>query len=132
MGLIVYSKTIEGTGDRIQSVAELIIPKEEIEIYRSIDQFVDRLLLADCEGLVAVLIATKIEELLQLTSILPVLRKVRIILILPDRKPETINIGYKLEPRFLSYIDSGFFEVQAVLKKMYESMSNSKAIPILS
>jgi len=33
-------------------------------------------------------------------------------------KPETIRIGYQLEPRFLSFVDKGFSEVKAVLKKM--------------
>jgi hypothetical protein len=41
---------------------------------------------------------------------------------LPDRKPETIKIGYQLEPRFLSFIDKGYSEVKAVLRKMRESI----------
>ena len=45
-------------------------------------------------------------------------RRLRIILVLPDRAPETIKIGYQLEPRFLSFVDKGFSEVKAVLKKM--------------
>jgi hypothetical protein len=35
-------------------------------------------------------------------------------------------VGYQLEPRFLSFIDKGFTEVQAVLKKMLAGMTSLK------
>ncbi len=39
-------------------------------------------------------------------------------LVLPDRNPDTLKLGYLLEPRFISYVDSGFFEIQAMIEQM--------------
>ena len=46
------------------------------------------------------------------------LADIPVILILPDRKKETIHLGHKLCPRFLSYTDSNFSDVALVLSKM--------------
>ena len=50
---------------------------------------------------------------------------IRKIIILPDGEQVTISLAHKLYPRFLSYIDSDFSDVAAVLKKMATS-ANSK------
>ena len=67
---------------------------------------------------VVVLVANEREELAELLPIMPLFRRVKIILILPDREPETIKLGYQLEPRFLSFIDSGFTMVKEVVQRM--------------
>jgi hypothetical protein len=46
------------------------------------------------------------------------LQDVRTILILPDRRAETIATGHNLQPRFLGCLDDDAEEIAAVLKKM--------------
>jgi len=72
------------------------------------------------------LIARERNDLTELLPIIDLFRRVRIILLLPDRKPETIKIGYQLEPRFMSFVDRGFEEVRAVLAKMIVNEPLSK------
>jgi hypothetical protein len=56
--------------------------------------------------IIAVLLAVRCEDLLALFSILDLLCDFRLILILPDRKKDTIAKGHTLAPVFLSYVDS--------------------------
>ncbi|MCD6199973.1 MAG: hypothetical protein J7K15_15635, partial [Deltaproteobacteria bacterium] len=51
----------------------------------------------------------------------------RLILILPDREAGTIAKGHILRPRFLTYLDSDFTEVAAVLKKMLSNTDGNFA-----
>ena len=66
---------------------------------------------------VAVILAASEEDLLTILSISDLLYDVRFILILPDREDITVAIGHS-SGRFMSYADSDFREVTAVLGKM--------------
>lgn len=118
MGVILYTKNMDASGERLQAIAESVAPGERIEVFRSIESLSERLLISNYACAVAILVTTNKQELKHFLLKMDILRKARLILILPDREPETIKIGYKLEPRFLSYIDSGFSEVRGVLQKM--------------
>ena len=67
---------------------------------------------------IAVILAASDNDLLTILSISHLLYDVRFILVLPDREDPTVAIGHSLRPRFLSYTDSDFREVTAVLGKM--------------
>ena len=49
------------------------------------------------------------------------LSETRIILILPDKEPETIKLGHQLFPRYQDFIDSNFTEVGEVLRKLMQT-----------
>jgi hypothetical protein len=118
LNLILYTKKTESFGIKLRVVFESLVSRDEIELHHSIESLRNRLLRTTYNDGIVVLITDTREELSELLPILYLFRKVRIILVLPDRKPETIKFGYKLEPRFLGFIDQGFTEVKAVLKKM--------------
>jgi hypothetical protein len=46
------------------------------------------------------------------------LRDSRLILVLPDEEMETVSRGHVLRPRFITYAESDFIDVSAVLGKM--------------
>lgn len=118
MNLIIYNKKIDSGENEFQFVFKPLFSKNEIEIFHSIEGLRQRILRTTYDEGIVVLIAERREELSELLPIIHLFRRLRIILVLPDRKPETIKIGYQLEPRFLSFVDKGFSEVKAVLKKM--------------
>ena len=62
------------------------------------------------------------KELLEIHSMRDLFRDIRIVLILPDRSGDTVSMGFKLFPRFVSYADGNFMDVAAVLNKMLEFM----------
>ena len=97
---------------------EDVVPSEDTEIYGSVDKLAQRLRRPSYHIGIAVLLISGREELWDVLSIRHLLDNVKVILILPDRKNETIELGHKLRPRFLSYADSDLKDVAAVLKKM--------------
>jgi len=109
---------IEGTGELLRKMIENVVPNENTEIYSTIDTLGKRLRRPSYNIAIAVLLISSREELRDVLSIRHLFDNIKIVLILPDRNNETIVIGHKLRPRFLSYTDSDFKDVAAVLKKM--------------
>jgi hypothetical protein len=127
MSLVLYSKKDEGSTAEFKVLCESLLPNGDVKTFGSQDELKKWLLTTGYDDeAVVVLMAQKRDELTELLPIIHLFRKVRIILILPDSKPETIKIGYKLEPRFLSFASSDSGEIQAVLAKMLKSGSKGK------
>jgi hypothetical protein len=128
-------------GERLQRVIQDLVPKEKLEVYKTFESFSERLRKPMDDIPVAVILAASEDDLLTILSISHLLYDVRFILILPDREDPTVAIGHSLRPRFLSYTDSDFREVTAVLGKMIggfyydrkrKEQFNSQAYPVRS
>ena len=118
MNLLFYTTEEEETGGRFQKVIDTIVPKGMGETHCTIKSLAHRLRQPRYESTIAVLLAATREDLYDLLSIRDLLRGISIILILPDRNADTIAKGHILRPRFLTYKDSNFGEITAVLGKM--------------
>ena len=116
--LLFYANGSNGAGKRLQKVVEELVPKDRLEICRTIESFSGRLCRPGCRDAIAVLLAASAKELVDFLFIRDLLSDVRIILIVPDRDDATISRGHKLYPRFLSYMDTDFNDVASVLGKM--------------
>jgi len=118
LNLIIYKKTKDTAEGPLQVLCESLVSKQNIDIYHSLAPLKQKILRTSYDEGIVILIAERRDDLAELVPILELFRKLRIILVLPDREPETIQIGYRLEPRFMSFIDRGHSEIKAVLKKM--------------
>jgi hypothetical protein len=119
--LLLYAPVSEGVGEQLQKMIEELVSENNVEIYRSIESLAHRLRQPKNDLPVAVLHAARRKDLSDIVSIRGLLRDVRIILVLPDRDENTIAQGHTLRPRFLSYTDSDFADISAVLEKCLES-----------
>ena len=132
MSLLYYRPPQNSAAEKLQFIIESEIPDQQLEIFHSIEGFTRRLSQSARGNCTAVILAEDITDLQNLFTLKKLLKDIRIILILPDRTEEMISIGYKLHPRFLSYMDSEFSEVAIVLKKMIklvgENLSNKHTI----
>jgi len=70
------------------------------------------------EAVVFVLLVSGRQELMELGEYQEWLRDCRLILVLPDDDMETISRGHTLRPRFVTYAESDFIDISAVLGKM--------------
>ena len=122
MELILYKKDYDDFEAKICGVIESVVSKEKTAIFRSVEGMIERILHLTNNPEIAVLIIKSKEELLQLYSSLNVLRRAEMLLILPDRNPETIKLGYKLKPRFSACLHNDFWVIQTVLKQMLLSL----------
>ena len=102
----------------LETVIEKVIPNDQIQIFRDTKSFGQRLKTPGRPPKAAVLLASTREDLLEIKPLNGLLENIKFILILPDREKDTISQGHSLRPRYLSYVDAGFLDVGAVLKKM--------------
>ena len=126
MKLLVYAAKSDGVAQDLQQVIEEIVPKENLEIYRYFNSLSYRLQ-QPMNGLeIAILLAVSDQDLADFLSLQDLLSEIRTILILPDREPSTFARAHILRPRFMTYTDSDFGDVKAVLSKMIDGQNSRR------
>jgi hypothetical protein len=125
--IIVYSKATNGIGARLQEAVETILPRANVEFFHSIYRLSERLHRPALSFPIIVLLAMNREDLENIIAIQDLLFDSRIVLILPDKEDDTLALGHSLRPRFVSYRDSSFKDVGAVLGKMVNRPETIKA-----
>ena len=119
--ILYYVKSITKSGRHVQQIIEAFVPDGKIEICRSIAGLSAKLRQPGLGFYIIVIQAADREDLDKLYDLRDLFSNLRTILILPDRHRGTISKGYKLYPRFLTFIDSDFKETKAVLGKLLET-----------
>ena len=130
MNLFIYAKELKGATNRLRWQVESSLPGNLPETFNSVTHLSRRLCrpYARRRETIGVLFAADRQDLANLLSIRDLLDDVRIILVLPDDKKETVSAGHRLRPRYISYAGGNFEDVAAVLNKMQErSLMNEKS-----
>lgn len=118
MHLVTYWNENKGCGKRLFSAIKDVVPANSLYVYHRIGDLSREIHRIPWGASIAVLLASNKNELSEIIALKGLFQERRIILILPDRKKESISKGHALFPRFLSYADSDFRDVRAVLNKM--------------
>jgi hypothetical protein len=120
MKCIFYEKKSGIIAGQIIGLLKASAKENKTELFHTIRTLSKRLT-RPIDGLaVMVLIAGDRKDLLNILAIQKLFGVIKIIIILPDREDESVRIGYKLQPRFLTYVNGDLSEVHAVLRKMLE------------
>jgi hypothetical protein len=120
MKCIFYEKKSGIIAGQIIGLLKASAIENKTELYHTIRTLSQRLT-RPIDGLaIMVLIAGDRKDLLSILAIQKLFGFIKIIIILPDREDESVKIGYKLQPRFLTYVNGDISEVHAVLRKMLE------------
>ena len=119
MQLLFYSSGDDQNHKRLQAAVHKVIPKSQIEPFKSLGDFRERLRLPIEPDSIAVLSASNREELQQMQLLRRLLIEIYIVLVIPDRKKSTIKLAHLLLPRFLSLANSDFTDLKILLDKMY-------------
>ena len=128
MKCIFYEKKSGIIADQIIGLIKAQAANNKTELYHTIKKLSLRLSRPVEDQSVVLLIAADRIDLLAIISLQKLLGDIHVIIILPDREDESVNIGYKLKPSFLTYVNGDLSEVHAILKKLLElSGSNEKA-----
>ncbi len=96
----------------------LAYPSQRTEIFSTISSLSSRLCQPKYDLDVAVFVAASKDEVEALLSINNLIDDLPVILVLPDQGCETVSKGHIFRPRFLTYLDSDFSDILAVLEKM--------------
>jgi len=130
MTLLIYTTKMGGAGERLLQTVDTVVSGENVKIYWTIDGLSRRLRQPRKDVNLAILLASFKQDLVDLLSIRDLLSDMKIILILPDSDPETVAKGHMLRPRFLTYCDSDFVDVAAVLSLMVRNLGEDKSLDI--
>jgi len=122
MNLFLYLPQDNGAGETLVALSEKVAVDGPVIPIRSFRQLASRLGQPLNDRDVVILYLPHRRHLEEMLTIASLLERVRLIVILPDPKPETIALGHKLRPRFLTTVDQHFQDVAAVLRKMGEAV----------
>ncbi len=121
MRLLFYSSGDDQNERRLEEEVRRVIPESQIESFKSLDDFRERVRMPIEPDSIAVLSASNREELQQMQLLRELLTEIYVILVIPDRKKSTIELAHLLLPRFLSQIESDFTDLRKVVDKMYKN-----------
>ncbi len=118
MQLLLYSSTDGQNIKRLEAAVHKAIPESQIELFKRLDDFRERLRTPIEPDSIAVLSASSGEELQRMQQLRGLLTEIYVVLVIPDRKDSTIRLAHLLLPRFLSQTDDSFIDLSNVLDKM--------------
>lgn len=118
MQIILYLSGDNTINQRLRQTVEASQNPGDIHVCRSILGLRERLLEMMHDGCLVVLLAATQTDLGELLRLSQLLFDFRIILVLPDQAQETLTLGHLIYPRFITYIDSDFQDLAAVLNKL--------------
>ncbi len=121
MQLLIYSGGDSENNKRLETAVHKVIPKDRIELYKSLLDLKERLRTPVEPESVAVLSASNREELRQMQPLRRLLPELFVVLVIPDRKKSTIELAHLLLPRFLSRQSDDFEDLGKVLDKIYRT-----------
>lgn len=117
--IVVFSNSkVDGGGKRLWSKIQGRLPECPVKTCSGMDSL-QKTLCRPSHGIsIAILVAATLRELKDLISMGDLLENIRVILVLPDRAPTTLYLGFELKTSFLTFIDSDFNDVISVLNKI--------------
>ncbi|MRR16882.1 MAG: hypothetical protein EG826_10545 [Deltaproteobacteria bacterium] len=118
MGLILYSKEIKESGERLLNVIKEALPGYDLEIYSSIDDLAERLHQPLVDISVAIFHAVSHAELMEVVFLADLLTEMKVVLVLSDCKPETLKKAHIIRPRFIVSSQNDYKSLDSILKRM--------------
>ncbi len=114
--------------ERFQGLVELVNSQAEAVVTRTIDDLTHNLRQPKHDLAFVVFFAGNKQELLNIIDLSGLLQDVRIIIVLPDRDTDTIRMGHKLYPRFLTDIEDKSNTLELVINKMLDNLNPNREI----
>ena len=124
MEFFLYAKRKTGHLELLHREIDKIIPCIVVHAFNNIDTLCQQLknnTITKNNRTITLLLIDDREELQEVIKRHDQLSETRIMLILPDKEPETIKLGHRLFPRYQDFIDSNFTEVGEVLRKLIQT-----------
>ena len=118
MTIVMFYSNPKGAGERLLSEIQARIHGHRIEVDQTVKDLSDRFRRPMIDHAVIVFVAESREQLERFVAMGDLVSTVPILLVLPDRRRDTISTGHKLYPRFVTFVDSYFSDIVSVLSKL--------------
>ncbi len=127
MQILIYVKSDNEQLGVIKRLIADTVPERQLESYQDVGAFKKRLLLPQTTPFITVIAPRDFYDLGEIVALASLLRDRKVVLVLPDRREDTIRCGHLLWPRFLTFADGPLDWVVEVLNKMLEPKPLSDA-----
>ena len=128
MKCLFYEKKPGVIAERIIRLMQPSPAENKIELYHTIKTLSQRLSRPIDGQAIMIFIAADRVDLLDIVLMHKLLFDIRVIIILPDSEDESVRIGYKLKPCFLTYANGDLDEVHKVLGKLLKLSESGQRI----
>ena len=127
--ILFYGSSRHGNGDMFQNMIQRLGEEETLEVYDRIEAFSQRLRKPRGKVSIAVLAALTKSELRDIISLAELLLDLRVVLILPDLKPETVSLAHRIAPRFVTDWSTDSEKTGEVLRRMLAGTNRDRIAP---
>lgn len=133
LNLITYAAQTDQRGhDKLREIENSVCQQGiRLTVLSDLDQLVTRLDQPRSGAICLVMIVSRIEELAAISTHEMLLRDVRTVFVIPPDEEEMAVMGYRLKPSFLTFSESGVWEVIAVLRRMFLMHAVNEQVGIL-
>lgn len=125
MKIIFYSPWEENGNIHLNRLIDNFTVINGLEIYRSIENLFNRLCSPFQESSIIVLFILDNRTFDKLLPMKDLLNKNKLILVLPNHNPKTLNKAHQFKPRFISYTDMDSKYISDVIDKMLAADTKS-------
>ena len=120
--LIFFSGKNEQIRKKFLNMIATLFSENQISVHTTIESFSSDLRKLDNHHKIILILTKTQKDLLNILFLKELLNDCNIVLILPDTAKETMTQACKLYPRYISYIQSDFKDINFVLKKMIDNL----------
>jgi hypothetical protein len=113
-----YAQGDDPSEARLATAIREAIPAQAIECFTGLESFRERLRKPIDPDSIAVISAMNLDVLRRMQGLGDLLSEVFVVLVIPDRKRETIELAHHLLPRFMSRHQDDFVDLGQVLQKI--------------
>lgn len=113
---------LEQDRQRLEKCVEGLVPDSELHVIGTVDKLVQRLRQSVNGYVLGIIMAASQEEFEKILFINKLLSGLKIIIVVPDRKPETVTAALNLHPRYMSYSDGDLHDVSLVANRMVQRL----------
>jgi len=119
--VLLYARTDAPSGTRLKQFLVTGLSGVEVETYETLEDLSRRFSQPLQDPSVAILLFTDGDELVETLPIRHRFQDISLVLIVPNRDPETIARAHQLRPRFLTDLQNDLTAVTAVVEKMLKT-----------
>lgn len=123
MKILFYNTAENATALSVLELTASMVPRERLETCRTLSELKGKLCQPNVRFGLAVILVNTVEEIDHLITLKNLLDDVRIILITPDLKKNTVHKGHKLYPRFMT----DTVDMQHLAAIIHKNLSNLNA-----
>lgn len=125
--LLLYAKGQNGVSHALKPILNSGSPGANLEAYADLEDLFHRLRKPRLNLKIGILSIGSETELDRLLTLKDLLSDIRLVLVLPDKAPQTLAKAHALAPRFITFADTGIEPLVSVVSKMMACQTSRMA-----